>query len=71
VVSIKSLITRDRKDSLEARLQKIELNLSADIKLHKSAKIALQMYCSQSQEGQGDFASFAIKDEHVEFRYPV
>ncbi len=30
---IKSLITRDRKDTLEAFLQKIELNLSAD-KLH-------------------------------------
>jgi len=27
-----------------------------------------QMYCSQSQEGQGDFASFTIKDEYAEFR---
>ncbi len=27
---IKSLITRDRKDALEAQLQKIELKMSAD-----------------------------------------
>ncbi len=27
---VKSLITRDRKDALEARLQKIELKMSAD-----------------------------------------
>ncbi len=31
VVLIKSLITQDRKDGLEGRLQKIEPNLSADI----------------------------------------
>jgi len=30
VALIKSLITRDRKDALEAQLHKIELNLSAD-----------------------------------------
>jgi hypothetical protein len=30
VALIKSLITQDRKDVLEARLQKIELNLSAN-----------------------------------------
>ncbi len=30
VALIKSLITCDRKDALEARLEKIELNLSAD-----------------------------------------
>ncbi len=33
VALIKSLIMRDRKDALEAQLQKIELNLSADITL--------------------------------------
>jgi len=34
---IKSLIMQDRKDGLEAQLQKIKLNLSADIlmKIHK------------------------------------
>ncbi len=31
VTLIKSLIMRDRKDALEVRLQKIELNFSADI----------------------------------------
>jgi len=30
VALVKSLITRDRKDALEARLQKIELKMSAD-----------------------------------------
>ena len=27
------------------------------------------MYCSQSKDGQGDFASIAIKDGRVEFRF--
>ena len=27
------------------------------------------MYCSQSKNGQGDFASIAIKDGRVEFRF--
>jgi len=30
-VLIKSLITQERKDALEARLKKMELNLTADI----------------------------------------
>ncbi len=37
---IKSLITQDRKDALEARLQNIELNLSADKSLS-----AQNLYC--------------------------
>ena len=27
------------------------------------------MYCSQSKDGQGDFATIAIKDGRVEFRF--
>ncbi|XP_020284899.1 basement membrane-specific heparan sulfate proteoglycan core protein-like [Pseudomyrmex gracilis] len=29
------------------------------------------MYCSQSDEGLGDFAALIIKDKHVEFRYDI
>lgn len=29
------------------------------------------MYCSQSEEGYGDFAALVIKDRHVEFRFDV
>jgi len=29
------------------------------------------MYCSQSDEGLGDFAALAIKDKHVEFRFDI
>ena len=32
-------------------------------------KDSIIMYCAQSPEGQGDFASVTIKDKHVEFRY--
>ena len=34
-----------------------------------SLKDSVVMYCGQSPEGQGDFASVTIKDKHVEFRY--
>ncbi|RLU19726.1 hypothetical protein DMN91_008283 [Ooceraea biroi] len=29
------------------------------------------MYCSQSDEGLGDFAALTIKDKHVEFRFDI
>ncbi|XP_032663569.1 basement membrane-specific heparan sulfate proteoglycan core protein-like isoform X7 [Odontomachus brunneus] len=29
------------------------------------------MYCSQSDEGLGDFAALVIKDQHVEFRFDI
>lgn len=29
------------------------------------------IYCSQSEEGLGDFAALIIKNKHVEFRYDV
>jgi len=29
------------------------------------------MYCSQSDEGLGDFAALIIKDKHVEFRFDI
>lgn len=29
------------------------------------------MYCSQSDEGLGDFAALVIKDRHVEFRFDI
>lgn len=29
------------------------------------------MYCSQSDEGLGDFAALIIKDQHVEFRFDI
>ena len=32
-------------------------------------KDGILMYCSQSKDGQGDFASIAIKDGRVEFRF--
>ena len=35
----------------------------------QAAQYFFQVYCSQSPEGQGDFASVTIKDERVEFRY--
>jgi hypothetical protein len=44
VALIKSLITRDRKDALEARLQKIELNLSADIILNRNEIHQLKIF---------------------------
>jgi hypothetical protein len=27
------------------------------------------MYCAEREDGYGDFASIAIKDEHLEFRF--
>jgi len=45
---IKSLITRDRKDALEVRLQKIELNVSADY-LTGLEHLSFQM---RTREGQ-------------------
>lgn len=29
------------------------------------------MYCSQSDEGLGDFAALVIKDQHIEFRFDI
>ncbi|KAK4879912.1 hypothetical protein RN001_008058 [Aquatica leii] len=37
----------------------------------KDVKDGILMYCSESEEGHGDFASLSIKDRHVEFRFDV
>lgn len=31
----------------------------------------LLLYCGETEEGYGDFASLALKDQHVEFRFDV
>ena len=35
----------------------------------KDLKDAILFYCSQSEDGKGDFASLAIKDKLLEFRF--
>ena len=32
-------------------------------------KDGILMYCAQSEEGQGDFASIAIRNGYLEFRF--
>ena len=34
-----------------------------------SLKDGIIMYCAESREGQGDFASIAIKNRFLEFRF--
>jgi hypothetical protein len=33
------------------------------------AQDGLLMYCAQSEDGQGDFTSLAIRDKRLEFRF--
>lgn len=35
----------------------------------REVKDSLLVYCAQTEEGQGDFSSLAIKDKRVEFRF--
>ena len=44
------------------------LNLAFKFKA-KETKDGVLFYCAQDESGQGDFASVAIKDKHLEFRF--
>ena len=44
------------------------LNLAFKFKA-KETKDGILFYCAQEEGGQGDFASVAIKDKHLEFRF--
>ena len=35
----------------------------------REVKDSLLVYCAQTDEGQGDFSSLAIKDKRIEFRF--
>ncbi len=35
----------------------------------REVKDGLLIYCAQSDDGQGDFTSLAIKDKRIEFRF--
>lgn len=35
----------------------------------RQVKDSLLVYCSQTEEGQGDFSSISIKDKRIEFRF--
>ncbi|KAF5283747.1 hypothetical protein FQR65_LT02641 [Abscondita terminalis] len=48
------------------RRLKVSLKFKAN-----DAKDGILMYCSESEDGHGDFASLAIRDKHVEFRFDV
>lgn len=35
----------------------------------RQVKDGLLLYCAQTDDGQGDFTSLAIKDKRIEFRF--
>lgn len=37
----------------------------------KDVNDGILLYCGESEEGHGDFASLTIKDRHVEFRFDI
>ena len=73
--SVKVKVTQPRFNGLTSfvampRPQHILRSLHVSFKFKpESSKDAIIMYCGQSNNGQGDFASISILDGHVEFRF--